>query len=107
MWKASSEKQRSPVRVDTSRIRLSLPTGTDMTAIAPSIMVSDGASIHPASGEIINFAANNNKYTYRVTAKNGATRDWLVEISVIDNIYDSLVLIPNIGEWDQQPDGVP
>jgi hypothetical protein len=88
--------------VDTSRIRLALPTGTDMTAISPSIMVSDGASIQPASGEIINFAAHNNKYTYRVTAKNGATRDWLVEISLIDNIYDSLVLIPNTGEWDQR-----
>lgn len=86
--------------VDSSLVKLVMPTGTDMTAITPSIMVSDGASIQPASGEKINFAANNNKYTYKVTAKNGAVREWLVEISLMDNKYDSLVLIPNTGEWN-------
>lgn len=87
--------------VDESRVNLVMPTGTDLTAIAPAIMVSDGATVSPASGQPVNFAASNNSYTYKVTARNGATRDWLVKISVMDNIYDSLVLIPNTGEWEQ------
>ncbi|MDF2192304.1 DUF5005 domain-containing protein [Paraflavitalea sp. CAU 1676] len=88
--------------VDTSRVRLTMPTGTDMTAIKPRITVSDGASIFPASGESVNFATNNNKFTYKVTAQDGATRNWLVEIKVIDNTYDSLVLIPNTGKWNEK-----
>lgn len=87
--------------VDESRVNVVMPTGTDLTNIVPTIMVSDGASVQPASGEPVNFAANNNSFTYKVTAKNGATRNWLVQISVMDNIYDSLVLIPNTGEWEQ------
>lgn len=88
--------------VDESRVKLVMPSTTDMTAIAPTIMVSDGASIEPASGQRVNFATNNNSYTYTVRSKNGATRSWEVEITVMDNTYDSLVLIPNIGEWDER-----
>lgn len=88
--------------IDTSRVRLTMPSGTNMTAIKPNISLSDGASIVPASGEVVNFAASNNRYTYKVTAKDGSTRDWLVEITLMDNTYDSLVLIPNTGGWNDQ-----
>jgi hypothetical protein len=88
--------------VDTSRVRLTVPSGTNMTAIKPVITVSDGASISPASGEAVNFATTNNSYTYKVTAQDGATRNWLVEIRLMDNTYDSLVLIPNTGKWNDK-----
>ncbi|WEK34100.1 MAG: DUF5005 domain-containing protein [Candidatus Pseudobacter hemicellulosilyticus] len=86
--------------VDTSRVHINMPKGTDLTAITPRIMVSEGASITPASGTAINFAASNNKYTYKVTGQDGATRDWQVEITEVTNIYDSLVAIPNTGNWE-------
>lgn len=88
--------------IDTSRVRLMLPNGADLSAVRPVITVSDGASVSPASGEAVNFAAHNNRYTYVVTSGDGHTREWLVEVSLRDNTYDSLVFIPNTGKWDSR-----
>ncbi len=58
----------------------SVPNGTDLTALVPSIALSHGATIHPESGVATDFST---PVTYRVTAEDGTTyRDWLVSIGL-------------------------
>ncbi len=62
----------------------SVPYGTDLTALVPSIIISDGAVINPASGAVTDFST---PLTYTVTAEDGTTfQDWLVIIQVLPNI---------------------
>jgi hypothetical protein len=62
----------------------SLPYGTDLTALVPGIVVSDGAAINPASGAVTDFST---PVTYIVTAEDGTTfQVWLVNIQVLPNI---------------------
>jgi hypothetical protein len=86
--------------VDSSLVRLLMPSGTNLTAIKPVITVSDGATISPTSGEAVNFSTG--RQTYVVTSADGSTRNWLVDIAVQDNTYDSLVFIPNTGQWSDR-----
>jgi hypothetical protein len=56
----------------------SVPDGTDLTALVPSIALSHGATIHPESGVATDFSS---PVTYRVTAEDGTSyQDWLVSI---------------------------
>ncbi|MEQ9374251.1 MAG: DUF5018 domain-containing protein, partial [Imperialibacter sp.] len=54
-------------------------TGTDATALTPTITVSEQATISPASGATQDFSA---PVSYTVTAGNGATEEWTVTITV-------------------------
>jgi len=68
----------------------SVPDGTNLTALVPSIALSHGATIHPESGVATDFS---NPVTYRVTAEDGTTyQDWLVSIG-----FDPAVGIGNNG----------
>jgi hypothetical protein len=54
--------------------------GTDLMSLIPSISLSHGATIHPASGVATDFSS---PVTYRVTAEDGTTfQDWLVSIGI-------------------------
>jgi hypothetical protein len=56
----------------------SVPIGTDLTALVPTIAVSEGASVNPASGAVTDFSS---PVTYTVTAEDGTTfQDWLVSL---------------------------
>lgn len=80
---------------DSAKIKLKVKDGIDLGAVKPVIVVSDNATITPASGKEVNFLLNNGKYTYRVISESGSVKEWYVEI-----LYDShLALIPNKGEW--------
>jgi len=62
----------------------SVPYGTDLTTLVPSIIVSGGATIHPVSGAVTDFST---PVTYTVTAEDGNTvEQWLVTIQVLPNI---------------------
>lgn len=52
----------------------------DLSHVSPQILVSLGASVTPASGEEVDFAANANQYTYVVTSEKGTERVWTVKI---------------------------
>lgn len=81
---------------DSAKIKLQVKDGIDLSAVRPVIIVSENATITPASGKEVNFLLNNGKYTYRVISESGMVKEWYVEI-----IYDShLALIVNKGEWD-------
>lgn len=56
-----------------------MPEGTDVTHLIPTIEVSEGATVSPASGEAQDFSA---PVTYTVTAQNGTTADYRVTVIV-------------------------
>jgi putative ubiquitin-RnfH superfamily antitoxin RatB of RatAB toxin-antitoxin module len=54
--------------------------GTSVTALVPTITLSDGATVNPASGLQQNFTTS---VTYTVTAEDGTTtQDWTVNVTV-------------------------
>ncbi len=63
--------------VDGNNITARVPFGTDVTSLVPAIEISDGASISPNNGTAQNF---NNPVNYTVTAANGETQDFTVEV---------------------------
>jgi len=60
-------------------ISVSVPNGTDVTALVPTIAVSEKATVSPASGEAQNFT---DPVIYTVTAENGSTADYTVTVKV-------------------------
>jgi len=62
-------------------IALTVPFGTDVTALVPTI-VTDGLSVSPASGVANNFT---NPKTYTVTASDTTTQAYVVTVTVASN----------------------
>lgn len=59
-------------------VSLVLPEGTDVTHLVPTIEVSEGATVSPASGEAQDFT---NPVDYTVTAINGTTAVYAVSVT--------------------------
>jgi hypothetical protein len=74
-------------------ITVNVPAGTDVTALTPSITVSTGATVNPASGVVNNFT---NPATYTVTAEDGSKA-----------VYVVTVIIGTGGSGGEQPNGNP
>jgi len=76
--------QVGPAVVDrtagTVTVKVLMEQDTDLSNVSPQIQASYKASISPASGEPINFAANNNIATYTVTSESGQSREWTIEL---------------------------
>ena len=60
-----------------TQITANVPFGTDVTALAPQITVSEGASVEPAAGVARDFTK---PQTYTVTASNGAKKVFTVAV---------------------------
>ena len=60
-------------------VALALPFGTDITQLVPTIEVSEGATVDPASGEVQDFTE---PVVYTVTAINGTTASYTVTVTV-------------------------
>jgi len=60
-------------------VSLTMPEGTDVTQLVPTIEVSEGATVSPASGEAQDFTA---PVIYTVTAQNGTTAEYTVTVVV-------------------------
>ena len=60
-------------------VTLTMPEGTDAAHLIPTIEVSEGATVNPASGEEQDFSA---PVTYTVTAQNGTTAEYTVTVIV-------------------------
>lgn len=65
---------------DSSKVtvKVLMQAGTDLSKVTPTVIPSYKSTLSPASGTTVNFAANNNKTTYTVTAETGETRKWTV-----------------------------
>ncbi len=59
-------------------VSLVVPFGTDLTALVPTITLSDYATVSPASGAAQNFTSPVN---YTVTAQDGSTQVWVVTVT--------------------------
>jgi hypothetical protein len=75
---------------ENATVELTMAPGTDVTALAPEITISTGATISPESGEAVDFT---NPVEYTVTAEDIAvTKVWTVTVSVMEEtitpIYD-------------------
>ena len=60
-------------------VTVQMPQGTDVTELVPTIEVSEGATVEPASGVAQDFT---NPVTYTVTAMNGTTAAYTVSVVV-------------------------
>ncbi|WP_438710553.1 DUF5018 domain-containing protein [Aquimarina muelleri] len=80
-------------------IRVELPYLTPLTALTSNILISEGASIVPASGETIDYSS---PVEYIVTAENGNKRKYLI---VVDNNLKQVVMPPVSGNQflDKKP----
>ena len=66
-------------------IAITLPSGTSVTSLAPSITVSAKASVSPASGAARDFTS---PVTYTVTAENSSTQNYTVTVTVSTSIHN-------------------
>jgi len=74
-------------------ISLTMPSGTDVTALAPVITVSENATVIPSSGEAQDFS---NSVTYTVTAQDGTTQDYIVTATVNAPAVEPTVEEPSV-----------
>lgn len=66
-------------------VSLVMTEGTDVTELVPTIEVSEGATVNPASGEAQDFT---NPVTYTVTAQNGTTAVYTVTVVVEGGAFE-------------------
>ena len=87
---------------DSATITVWAEEDLDLQAISPLVNVSKGAKVLPAPGVKVDFAANGNRYTYKVTSEAGNTRSWYVRIRKQSELATGprLQLLPNNGRWD-------
>ena len=61
------------------KITLTVPSGTAVTALAPTIVISDKATVSPASGTPQDFTS---PVKYKVTAEDGTNQEYTVTVTV-------------------------
>jgi hypothetical protein len=74
-------------------ITLNVPYGTDVKNLTPSIVISTGATVLPASGTSQDFT---NPVVYIVTAQDGSVRSYMVTVNVLPEVvkeYKSNLII--------------
>lgn len=70
------QSENTTIDATNHTISFAVPMGTDVTSLSPSISVSAGATVSPASGISQDFS---NPVTYTVTAEDGSTiQHWTV-----------------------------
>lgn len=76
--------QVGPALVDraagTVQVKVLMQANTNLAAVAPIIQSSYLSKVSPASGEVIDFKSNNNKYEYTVTSESGQSRKWTIQL---------------------------
>jgi len=79
----------STINSTNATVDVVMPYGTDLTNLTPTITVSAGATISPASGVAQDFT---NPVQYTVTAENGVNQKvWTVSVTLDAPVYTSLV----------------
>ncbi len=75
----SQQVGSSVIDVDGHTVALTVPYGTSVTSLVPTIVLSSGASVVPGSGSAQNFT---NTVDYTVTAEDGVTTQvWKVTVT--------------------------
>jgi len=66
------------IDVDAHTVRITVPSGTDLTALVPTIIISEEATVSPQSGVANDFT---NTAEYTVTAEDGSRALYLVMVT--------------------------
>ncbi len=76
-------------------INLTVPYGTDLTNLVPTISISDGASVTPSSNVTQDFSS---PVTYVVTGSDGATESYMVTVtpSCVEECYSNVLFLPGL-----------
>ena len=86
---------------DSATITVWVEDDLDLTALSPLVTVSKNATVLPAPGVKVNFAAHDNSYAYRVTSESGAAKYWYVRImKKTQTTGPHLQLLQSNGRWD-------
>ncbi|HEY9261964.1 DUF5005 domain-containing protein [Chitinophaga sp.] len=86
---------------DSATVTLWVTEELDLTALTPQVMVSKNATVLPAPGVKVNFAAHDNRYAYRVTSESGASKYWYVRLMKKTTATGPrLQLLQSNGRWD-------
>jgi len=78
----------SNINSTNATVDIVMPIGTDVSALVPTITISQGASISPLSGVAQDFT---NPVTYTVTAEDNTTKNWTVTVTVLTPTIETLV----------------
>ena len=79
--------------ISGNTISTTLPLGTDVTKLVPTITLSTKATVSPASGTAQNFSKD---VTYTVTAEDGSTQIYTAKVPVNDIVeYKGLTVYAN------------
>jgi outer membrane protein assembly factor BamB len=79
-FKFSGLKPEVKATIAGTNIDATVPSGTDLKTLVPTIMLSAGSTVSPESGKAQDFTVSPVKYT--VTAEDGTKQDYLVKITV-------------------------
>lgn len=87
---------------DSATVTLWVEDDLDLSALSPVVMVSKNANVLPAPGVKVDFAAHDNRYTYRVTSESGIPKYWYVRImkKTEQAAGPRLQLLQSNGRWD-------
>ena len=85
----------------TNTITITMPRGTDVTKLAPTISTNGVKSLTPGSGETVNFT---NSVNYTATMEDGSTKTYTVTVYVekgtlSDQFWDKLTDFVNQVPW--------
>lgn len=85
----------------TNTITITMPRGTDVTKLTPTISTNGVKSLTPGSGEIVNFT---NSVNYTATMEDGSTKTYTVTVYVekgtlSDQFWDKLTDFVNQVPW--------
>jgi hypothetical protein len=61
-------------------VQVLVDENTNLSSVMPIIQASYRAKTQPASGEVVDFASNDNAFTYTVIAESGKSREWVIEL---------------------------
>ena len=89
--------------IDGSDITVTVPSGTDVTSLSPTVVVSPEATVSPASGTAQDFTS---PVTYTVTAEDGSTTTYTVTVNVTpEQSGEAEIITFVLGELDPPVDG--
>ena len=93
-------------------VKADLPSGTDLTKLAPTITVSDKATVSPASGVVQDFSK---PIVYTVTSEDGAIQAYTVTLKIVDNgtvyignldgIFYAIDALTGVKKWEFKTGG--
>ena len=69
--------------------------GTDVTALTPTVTISENATVDPESGETLDFS---DLVTYTVTAEDGTIKTWSVSVTVATENHAADILMFELDE---------